>query len=92
VLLISNICVVLVSFGVAGLCIQSMVERVEKGAKEVKLSPCHCARANKEHLSALRSSTKAEIERMPCQPASHAVALAGLGLHHFQPCAMEILE
>jgi hypothetical protein len=43
IIFISNCSVVLVSFGVAGPCIQTMVERVEKRAKEVKLSPYHCA-------------------------------------------------
>ena len=63
-------------FGVAGPYGETSAKRVKR-AKEEKYAPCHCARAQEERSSALRSRAVPTIEHRPSQPASHAVALAG---------------
>jgi hypothetical protein len=66
-----------VFYVVAGHCIQSTIKGVKLSKKE-DISPCHCAQAHKEQLSALQSSPRPTIERMPYQPTSHAVALSAI--------------
>jgi hypothetical protein len=73
VLLISNICVVLVSFVVAGPCIQTMVANGEKMQKNEVLFPATVLERTNGRSSALRSNPRPTIERMPRQPTSHAL-------------------
>ena len=75
--LLSN---VLVCFSVFWYCRSlrwNLGRKSEKGKKEEKYAPCHCARAQEEQSSALCSTAVPTIKCRPSQPASHAVALAG---------------
>jgi hypothetical protein len=68
----------LVLFGVAGPCIKTSVERMKNGEKREVLFLATALECTEEQLSALRLISRPMIERMPCQPVSHTVALASI--------------
>jgi hypothetical protein len=62
-----------VFYVVAGPCIQTMVVKGEKGKRSEVLFPATALEHTKGQSSALRLNPRPTIERMPRQPASHAL-------------------